>query len=172
MAKLDEDIKHLVNLYNKPGGKGRQGTLIIRTEHASDTYTTDLISKVFEEEAHGIFDSKTVVLGHTQQGGAPSPLDRIRATRLAARCVRWLLKQCHAHEDQAGYRIYTTAPSTASVIGIVGADIRYTPVTVLKGETDMVNRRSLKQQWMDLGPVIKILAKYGILVLFVSFQWY
>ena len=38
---------------------------------------------LFEREGGDLFDVREAVLGHVQQGGNPSPFDRIQATRLA-----------------------------------------------------------------------------------------
>ena len=66
------------------------GRLILRNECASKTYTTDVVANIIKSEGRGLFDSRTSILGHVQQGGAPSPTDRIRATRLAVKCVKFL----------------------------------------------------------------------------------
>lgn len=42
--------------------------VILRNECASDTYTTEMISKIFHEEGGGVYDSRHVILGHIQQG--------------------------------------------------------------------------------------------------------
>jgi 6-phosphofructokinase 1 len=151
-----------VRLYNKPGGKGRQGTIVIRSEGASKTYTTEVIRAIYEHEAGGVYDAKSAVLGHAQQGGVPSPLDRTRATRLAAHCVEWMVEQCNAPQEKPGYRVYTKKPSTAVVIGIVGAKVEFSAVEELRESTDFNNRRSKDQWWRGFEPLIKILAKYGV----------
>jgi 6-phosphofructokinase len=38
---------------------------------------------LFEEEGTDLFDVRPAILGHLQQGGNPSPFDRIQATRFA-----------------------------------------------------------------------------------------
>ena len=58
-------------------------TLQRSNERASDVYTTEVITKILKEEGQDLFDSRSASLGHTLQGGTPSPLDRARATRLA-----------------------------------------------------------------------------------------
>ena len=40
-------------------------------------YTSDFLCRLFEQESQGLFDAREVVLGQTQQGGSPSPFDRI-----------------------------------------------------------------------------------------------
>lgn len=68
----------------------RQGRLIIRNEFCNDIYPAELISKILEAEGGGSYDARWVVLGHLQQGGPPSPLDRIRAIRLAVSSVKYM----------------------------------------------------------------------------------
>src|SRR5512137_390321 len=45
--------------------------LIIRNEFANPTYTTGFMRTLFEEESHGLFDVRQIILGHMQQGGDP-----------------------------------------------------------------------------------------------------
>jgi len=51
---------------------------MIRSEHANDVYDTGFMCALFEEEGGGLFDVRQSILGHLQQGGDPSPFDRIR----------------------------------------------------------------------------------------------
>jgi ATP-dependent phosphofructokinase / diphosphate-dependent phosphofructokinase len=48
------------------------------------------------EELTGI-ETRTVVLGHLQRGGTPTPFDRILATRLGARAVDMLVNRTFGH---------------------------------------------------------------------------
>lgn len=68
-------------------------------------------------------------MGHIQQGGAPSPTDRIRATRLAVRCVKFL-EQYTSHPSSSEKvvfpSIYTNTKDSAAVIGIDGAQVIFT----------------------------------------------
>lgn len=87
LADLMRETKHLKNRFSEDK---RQGRIILRNEFCSDTYSAEVMSKIFEEEADGLFDSRWVSLGHIVQGGRPSPLDRIRATRLAVMAVNYI----------------------------------------------------------------------------------
>ena len=69
---------------------GRSFHLSIRNEQASAGYTTDFLCQLFTEESGGLFDVRPMVLGHLQQGGNPTPFDRVHAARLAAHCIDWL----------------------------------------------------------------------------------
>jgi len=61
--------------------------LTLRTEGADDRYSTETVSRIFAAEGEGLFDVRTVVLGHVQQGGDPSPFDRVLAARLASGAI-------------------------------------------------------------------------------------
>lgn len=87
LADLMRESKHLKNRFSEDK---RQGRIILRNEFCSETYSAEVMSKIFEEEAEGTFDCRWVSLGHIVQGGRPSPLDRIRATRLAVMAVNYI----------------------------------------------------------------------------------
>ena len=72
---------------------GKRLGLVIRGEGADDLYTTSFIESLLTHESGGLFDVRGAILGHVQQGGAPSPFDRIQATRLAAAAVDHLIAQ-------------------------------------------------------------------------------
>ena len=64
---------------------------MIRNENAHALYTTSFMSTLFAEEGKGLFDVRQAILGHLQQGGDPTPFDRILATRLAATAIEFLI---------------------------------------------------------------------------------
>jgi 6-phosphofructokinase 1 len=84
---LVRDCKHLIERYTDGENQGR---IILRNECVSKTYTTEVVSNIFAEEGDGLFDSRSAILGHTQQGGVPSPFDRVRATRFAVKSIMWI----------------------------------------------------------------------------------
>lgn len=45
---------------------------------------------MLKEEGGALFDSRSASLGHTLQGGVPSPMDRARAVRLSLKCMSFL----------------------------------------------------------------------------------
>ncbi len=67
--------------------------LIIRNEMANEIYSTSFMNALFEEEGGDLFDVRQAILGHMQQGGDPSPFDRILATRMAAKCIIFMEEQ-------------------------------------------------------------------------------
>ena len=66
---------------------GRSFYLAVMGEEASDHYTSEFVAKLFEAEGRGAFSVRQAVVGHVQQGGVPTPFDRINATRLAYQAI-------------------------------------------------------------------------------------
>ncbi|KAI8608940.1 phosphofructokinase-domain-containing protein [Chytriomyces sp. MP71] len=154
---LQRDARHLNARYLEENldAQKSEGRIIFRAEAASKVYTTAMLSAIFKEEGKGLFDSRTAVLGHLQQGGVPSPLDRIRATRLAVQLTNRLNVAGFARIDG-----YNNSPENAVVVGVRGADVVFTPVEKLLKETDLRKRRGTSAWWMGLMRLIKVLSKY------------
>ncbi|KAI8585021.1 phosphofructokinase-domain-containing protein [Geranomyces variabilis] len=169
ISTLQEDIQLLCRRYTDEIRRGipNEGRVILRSEMASSTYTTEVISKILRAEGNGLFDSRTAVLGHLQQGGVPSPLDRIRATRLAVNCITWLeaaARESRASNDNVNNTlppVYTTRDTHSCTIGIVGAEIMFTPVVESYKDADVKTRRETKPAWWrPFTHLIKVLSKY------------
>lgn len=90
LSELQEDVNALKDGFNS----GKKLGLVIRNEDANPIYSTSFICSLFEEEGQDVFDVRPAILGHLQQGGDPSPFDRIQATRLARLCIEHLIEQC------------------------------------------------------------------------------
>ncbi|RKP27832.1 phosphofructokinase-domain-containing protein [Syncephalis pseudoplumigaleata] len=164
LARIQSDVQHLIRLYSLRGNKGRQGTIVLRTEAASSTYTTNVLADIFKEEAHNLFDARTAILGHLQQGGTPSPLDRIRATNLAVRCIDWLARMAREETPaHSPYAVYTTSEASAAVVGTRSSHVVCTPITQLWAtDTDCAHRRAIHQWWRPVNKLVRVFAKYGI----------
>lgn len=143
LADLLTDVNNLRNDF----AAGKRLGLIIRNEMADPVYTTAFIRALFEKEGQGLFDVRTAVLGHVQQGGNPTPFDRIQATRLAAHAVRFL-------QEEAG----KMAPACVA-IGLQGGKIAFTNLLDLPLLMDMERQRPLKQWWLDLRSLNTLLAR-------------
>ena len=89
LDELRHDVRELAKAFEL---EDRHTGLIIRNENAHDDYTTDFISTLFEADGGTEFDVRKAVLGPVQQGGTPSPIDRIQAVQLAYFSVRSLLE--------------------------------------------------------------------------------
>lgn len=66
--------------------------MIITSEKASETYNTQFVASLFKEEGKKKFDVRESILGHLQQGGAPSAWDRTSAAVLMGVCMELISK--------------------------------------------------------------------------------
>jgi 6-phosphofructokinase 1 len=120
---------------------------MIRGEHANDVYDTAFMCALFEEEGGGLFDVRQSILGHLQQGGDPSPFDRIQATKLARLSVQHLATD--ALTDSHG----------ASFIGIVQGTVQFSAFEDFLRLVDAENRRPRQQWWLGLRRINDALAR-------------
>jgi 6-phosphofructokinase 1 len=142
LQELADDVLRMVESFRV----GQRLFLAVMNEKASPMYTSDFLCRVFDQESQGLFDAREVVLGQTQQGGAPSPFDRILGTRLAAHSIDWLSNQ-----------IGSASPG-AAVIGLSEGKVRVRPLRDAEELADWEHRRPLQQWWMQLRPMIDVLA--------------
>uniref|UniRef100_A0A665WYT8 6-phosphofructokinase n=1 Tax=Echeneis naucrates TaxID=173247 RepID=A0A665WYT8_ECHNA len=129
-----------------------------RNEKCHEHYSTDFIYRLYSSEGKGIFDCRVNVLGHLQQGGAPSPFDRNFGTKLGVRAIQWLTEKLRENYRQG--RVFANAPNTACVLGLKRKVLSFIPTTELKDDTDFELRMPKVQWWFNLQQILKMLAKY------------
>jgi len=144
-----DDLRADVRLLNTGFNEGKRLGVMIRNEEAHPIYTTDFIARLFEAEGGDLYEVRTAVLGHMQQGGDPTPFDRILATRYAYRCVQYLEEKAYAHDSEV------------ACVGITGSEYAITPlVDALRGY-DVAKERPKQQWWLGLEPMARMLAQPG-----------
>ncbi|GAA5839842.1 hypothetical protein JCM11251_001229 [Rhodosporidiobolus azoricus] len=146
LKQLTADVDFLKKRYLQDVKGKSEGRLVIRSEKASKTYTTEVITNILADEGKDLFDSRLVALGHTLQGGVPSPRDRTRAVRLTVKCIDWLEQQNVASSNQS------------ASIAIQGAGIRFVPVDEMMDAADFKNRRGKVQWWQSVQKLVDVLA--------------
>ena len=150
ISTIHRDIEYLRRGFANDQGQGRAGKLILCNEHASATYTSKFIADMIQDEAQERFESRHVVPGHVQQGGTPSPMDRVRAVRLAVRCVQHLESFAGASREAVA-----AADKSMAVIGIRGAKVVFSGMEQLETrETDWRDRRPREEYWIGLKDII------------------
>lgn len=154
---LSRDIDFLRENFLHDKGANRAGKIILRNECASSTYTTQVVADMIKEEAKGRFESRAAVPGHFQQGGKPSPMDRVRALRMSIKCMQHI-------ESYAGMNADAIAadPLSAAVIGVKGSQVLFSPMGGETGleatETDWERRRPKTMFWLELQDVVNVLS--------------
>uniref|UniRef100_A0A3Q3W615 ATP-dependent 6-phosphofructokinase n=1 Tax=Mola mola TaxID=94237 RepID=A0A3Q3W615_MOLML len=151
---LQANVEHLTEKMKTSIQRG----LVLRNENCNDNYTTDFIYQLYSEEGRGVFDSRKNVLGHMQQGGAPSPFDRNFGTKISAKAMQWVTKKLGETFRQG--RVFANSEDSCCLLGMRRRALVFQPVVQLKDETDFVHRIPKEQWWLKLRPLMKILAKY------------
>ncbi len=126
---------------------GKRLGLMIRNEDAHPVYSTNVLCAIFEAESNGLFEVRQTILGHVQQGGNPSPFDRIQATRFAARCINFLIEQAQQPEP------------AGSFIGLEAGGITMHSLEEIPKMVDKDNQRPKQQWWLDVRPIAKLMSQ-------------
>jgi 6-phosphofructokinase 1 len=143
LRDLTNDLEMLVEGFSS----GKRLGVMVRNEYANPTYTTTFISDLFEEEGHDLFEVRWSVLGHLQQGGDPTPFDRVLATRYAVKCIEYL-------ETTA-----TKGDAAAACIGLLQGAFRFTEFDDIVRTYDVKLQRPKDQWWMEMRPLGRVLAQ-------------
>jgi 6-phosphofructokinase 1 len=145
LRDLQEDVNNLITGFRQ----GKRLGLMIRNENANAVYSTGFMHALFEEEGGDLFSVRQAILGHLQQGGNPSPFDRIQATRLAARCVNFLIEKATQNEPEAAF------------IGLERGKVRIHDMENFPRMVDAKLQRPKEQWWLALRPIARIMAQPG-----------
>jgi 6-phosphofructokinase 1 len=140
---LEADVERLIHGFRQ----GKRLGLIIRNEQANTTYTTGFMCALFEEEGGDLFDVRQAILGHIQQGGSPTPFDRITATRLARLCIEYVERQAESEEP------------VSACVGQAEGEFVFTPLEDMARLMDRRLRRPHDQWWLRLRPIARVLAQ-------------
>jgi 6-phosphofructokinase 1 len=143
LKALVADLELLVQGFRQ----GRRLGLMIRSEDANDVYDTSFMCRLFEEEGGGLFDVRQSILGHLQQGGDPSPFDRIQATRLARLSIRRLAGQAAARQPSAEF------------IGMQSGTVAFGSLEDYPRLIDAANRRPKQQWWLEVRKINEALSR-------------
>ncbi len=143
LRDLQADVEHLLRGFQA----GKRLGLVIRNEYANPVYDTKFICSLFEEEGRDVFDVRPAILGHLQQGGDPSPFDRIQASRLARMCLEYLIEQCEKGGQDSAF------------IGMQNGKIHFHDMRDFDRMIDADYQRPKEQWWLGLKGVASLLAQ-------------
>ncbi|XP_076822319.1 ATP-dependent 6-phosphofructokinase, muscle type-like isoform X1 [Clavelina lepadiformis] len=155
---IKELQRNIYHLRNKMKGKIQRG-LVLRNENANCNFSTDFIYRLYAEEGKNVFDCRMNVLGHMQQGGVPSPFDRNYATKCAAKAAFWTISQIE--KNFVDGKMNCTGHDSVCLLGMRRRQMLFQPVEELKEETDFKHRIPKQQWWMQIRPLLRIMAHYS-----------
>uniref|UniRef100_A0A2K6ELX8 Phosphofructokinase, liver type n=1 Tax=Propithecus coquereli TaxID=379532 RepID=A0A2K6ELX8_PROCO len=153
---LKTNVEHMTEKMKTDIQRG----LVLRNEKCHEHYTTDFLYNLYSSEGKGVFDCRTNVLGHLQQGGAPTPFDRNYGTKLGVKAMLWMSEKLQAVYRKG--RVFANSPDSACVIGLQKKAVAFSPVMELKNDTDFEHRMPREQWWLSLRLMLKMLAHYRI----------
>ncbi len=143
---LETDVLNLKDGFRN----GKRLGLVITSEGSDPVYNSGFVKALFERESEGLFSVRQSILGHVQQGGDPSPFDRIQSTRFASKSLDYLIDQAMSETPQSAF------------MGLQHGRIRFTPLDEFPNliETDV--QRPKEQSWMSLLPLAKVMGRPGL----------
>ncbi len=142
---LQDDVDHLITGFRQ----GKRLGLVIRNESTHPVYTTDFMVRLFEVEGKELFDVRQAILGHQQQGGNPTPFDRIQGTRLAVQSIDFIIAEIGKKDPCQVF------------IGLEAGKIQFTGMEDYPRLEDWEYGRPKTQWWLDLRPIAHVLAQPG-----------
>jgi 6-phosphofructokinase 1 len=122
LSDLMADVSALQEAFSR----GKSVGIVLAADGASQAYDIHTLARIYGEESGGRFDTRVCVLGHLQQGGRPSPADRVLAARMARAAVAGLLQ------------------GEGGMFGVSDGVITATPIDAL--QADSVNRRPMTRR--------------------------
>ncbi|QOR47096.1 6-phosphofructokinase [Trueperella pecoris] len=142
LSQLAADTAKMIRSFED----GRRLYLVVRNEDASEYYNADVLANIFEEEGGDLFDVRSVILGHAQQGGNPSPFDRTFAVRLINAAMKALA--CELDTGRHG----------SFHVGMVDGRIEAQPVAHMDELIDMDDRLPYEAWWHSLKEVLYVVS--------------
>ncbi|CCE73090.1 Piso0_000107 [Millerozyma farinosa CBS 7064] len=157
LRTIQEDILLLHDVFANDKGEDHNGKIIVRNEQASSVYSTELIADIVREAADGRFETRTAIPGHVQQGFTPSSMDRVYAVRFAVQACRFI--EASAWHDASVESSAPPAASSAVVLGIQGARLRFSPISSLyASDADVSLRKGKTIHWHEINDINDILS--------------
>ncbi|XP_029342853.1 ATP-dependent 6-phosphofructokinase-like [Acyrthosiphon pisum] len=124
--------------------------LVLRSEKASENYTTSFIKKLLTEEGQKSFATRTSILGSIATGGVPSPFDRSFALKEGQLAVEWINNIQDKHPEKMAL------PSSAVSLGLTRSDFNFTPLDDLRFVNDE-KKNNKHHWWLIFRPLLKVL---------------
>ncbi|MDJ0953271.1 MAG: 6-phosphofructokinase [Acidimicrobiia bacterium] len=146
LTDLEADVSSLKDGFRL----GKRLGLVITSENADPVYNSGFIKQLFERESEGLFSVRQSILGHIQQGGDPSPFDRIQATRFASKSLHYLIDQALSESPQSAF------------MGLQHGTIRFTDLSEFPYLIEPDAHRPTDQSWLSLMPLAKVMGRPGV----------
>ena len=156
VADLQEDVDHLIKKFK--GGIERG--LLLRNEKCSEYFSTDFMVNLLQAEGEGLLMARSCILGHLQQGGNPSPYDRIYGAKISSKATERIVELANEYCKDGKVDTGVNSPESACMVGVSGNGYCFTPLQELKETTKLKQRLPGSQWWFDLRVLLRNLAHH------------
>eukprot|EP00012_Vannella_robusta_P009065 CAMPEP_0206205796 /NCGR_PEP_ID=MMETSP0166-20121206/14472_1 /ASSEMBLY_ACC=CAM_ASM_000260 /TAXON_ID=95228 /ORGANISM="Vannella robusta, Strain DIVA3 518/3/11/1/6" /LENGTH=786 /DNA_ID=CAMNT_0053625961 /DNA_START=97 /DNA_END=2454 /DNA_ORIENTATION=+ len=112
--------------------------LFFTTEKTSKVFDTKFLAKLFKSQSDGAYDVRVSILGHLQQGGSPSPMDRFLGVEIVAECMNRIEE--YASSDRT---------NEFQVVGLQKGIVTFSDASQIHEEMDIQQRRPKHEWWMN-----------------------
>lgn len=177
LKSIREDIDLLFEVFKNDRGEDKNGKILIRNEHASPVYSTQLLADIFREDAKARFETRTAVPGHVQQGYTPSSMDRVYAVRFAVQSIKYIERWSkrvfasvhhtslhHSVNNIKMIDLMNKEEQASVVIGVQGALLKFSDINDLYDrDTDVSLRKGRTVHWSKLTEVGDMLSGRSLL---------
>ncbi|BFZ14943.1 hypothetical protein BsWGS_17982 [Bradybaena similaris] len=132
--------------------------LIICGERVDENYNTEFINRLFSEQGKGVYTCRANTIGHVQQGGLPSVMDRALAGAAGLKTGQWIFK--HLDKTSADNILKSDRSESRTVLCCNRYKMTFVPISSLITETDFAQKLPTFMAWMKWRPIIRILARH------------
>jgi len=112
--------------------------LFFTTEKTSKVFDTKFLAKLFTSQSEGLYDVRVSILGHLQQGGSPSPMDRFLGVEMVWECI-----------NQIEHYVDNSIENQFAVVGLKQGKVTFSESSQIEEEMDMARRRPKVQWWRE-----------------------
>lgn len=133
------NIMDYINQFNyRFSSKNPKLSLFVLNEKTSESYPLHVMQNIFDRETDSSISARTSELGSIQQGGNPTPFDRIVSATFAIGAV-----------DALEINLKQSTPEY-TVLGIRKGNIFYSSIKSVVPQMDFKYRRPVDEWWMKL----------------------
>lgn len=150
LKTLQEDLNDVKDSF----AHAKPMALFFTTENSSKVFDTKFLAKLFKAESGGDYDVRVSILGHLQQGGTPSPMDRFLGAEVVGKCLK-LIENTHKNSSEDLF----------NAVGFQHGIVTFHEASHIEEQMDTVNRRP-KEQWWTLKSYVLIFLFFSSVIYF------
>lgn len=132
LESLQKDLQDVKDSFEN----NKTMAIFFTTEKTSKVFDTKFLSKLFRIDSNDQFDVRVSILGHLQQGGSPSPMDRFLAVEL----VGETMKHISAYVEEGREGLF-------HVVGLTNGQVSFSEMEQITVQQDMKYRRPKNSWW-------------------------